>query len=162
MFEFLKFGKFDKFDFIELRQNKEWILKNFPDPDDFDSATFLKPSINIWQYGKFEFHFSNNQLYMIFSDHFQSDFKGEKFNAGENIELQPWIFENPSQLTLNFIMQIFVKEDIDFEKITTPDNIIVKTQGGIKLYFADDYDPEGGPIGKDPNQFILHAFALTN
>lgn len=159
MFEFLKFGKFD---FIELGQSKEWILRNFTDPDDFNIDTFLKPTISIWQYGKFEFHFSKNQLYMIFSDHFQSNYKGEQFNAGESIAVQPWIFENPAQLTLNFVMQIFVTENIDFEKITTPHNIMIKTQGGVRLYFADDYDQTGELIGKDPNQFMLHAFGLTN
>ncbi len=64
----LDFFKSGIFDFIKLGQSKDWILANFPDPDDFGMGKDLK-SAAIWRYGNIEFYFSNEILVMIFSDY---------------------------------------------------------------------------------------------
>ena len=43
------------FDCIRIGENKEWILNNFPDPDNFNDMNY---SMSIWTYGSIEFHFN--------------------------------------------------------------------------------------------------------
>lgn len=151
MFDFLKTGKFD---FIKIGQTQEWILNNFPDPDDFDGKVLPN---DIWRYGMFEFNFSHHKLTHIFSDHFQHDRFGKTFNAGENIDINPWIFANPKQLTLMFVMQELTKQYIDFDKKTENYWVGLTTQGGVRLMFEIPEDSENA----DPNEFLMMAFSFN-
>lgn len=150
MFDFLQTGKFD---FIEIGQTQEWILNNFPNPDDFDGKVLPN---DIWRYGMLEFNFSHHKLTHIFSDHFQHDRFGKTFNAGENIDINPWIFANPKQLTLMFVMQELTKQHIDFDKKTENYWIGLTTQGGVRLMFEIPEDSENA----DPNEFLMMAFSF--
>ena len=49
--DLLAFLKSSQFDFIKLGQSKEWILANFPDPDDFGEQ-MLNPKWPIWTYDR--------------------------------------------------------------------------------------------------------------
>lgn len=150
MFEFLKMGKFD---YIEIGQTQAWILNNFPDPDDFNGKLLAR---DIWRYGMFEFNFSEHKLTHIFSDHFQHDRYGKQFNAGNTIDINPWIFAYPKQLTLQFVMQELTKHQIDFNKKTEKYWIGLTTQGGIKLMFEIPENSEN----TDPNTFLMVAFSF--
>ncbi|WP_066802052.1 hypothetical protein [Moraxella oblonga] len=152
MFEFLVKGKFDC---IELGQTQEWILNNFPDPNYYDGKSIL--GSEIWQYGKIEFHFYDNKLEQIFSDHFQSNYLGKKFNAGDEFIVKPWIFKNPKKLTLDYVMRKFVKLNIDFEKRTTSYSIELILKSGVKLIFQNPNDSKN----KNPNRYLMMAFVLN-
>lgn len=148
--DFLEFIKTGKFDCIKIGQTKEYILENFPKPDSIwdDYHT----SSNIWTYGNIEFHFSKNELYMIFSDHFNY----QKLNAGKHISIDRWIFERPRRLTLKNVIQELNTHHIDFQKTTTKLNIELKLNSGVILYFENHKDI----TDLDPNKFHLVAFAF--
>ncbi len=64
IYNFMMFGKFDS---IEIGQTKEWILNNFPNPDD-RIVQKRGQGFDIWRYGTIEFHFVGEELVLIFSD----------------------------------------------------------------------------------------------
>lgn len=152
MFLFITQGKFDC---IELGQTQEWILNNFPDPDNYDGKSLL--GSEIWLYGKIEFHFYDKKLEQIFSDHFQTDYLGKKFNAGDDILIKPWIFKSPKKLTLDFVMRKFVKLNIDFEKHTTSHSIDLVLKSGVKLIFQNPNESKN----RNPNRYLMTAFVLN-
>ena len=80
-----------KIDFIELGQSKEWILNNFPNPDDFGCGNTIQEA-KIWRYGSMEFHFDKERLTMIFSDYI------ENLSIGDNLILDKWILNKPRKL----------------------------------------------------------------
>ena len=117
-FDVIKYGKFD---YIKLGQTKEWILNNFPNPDEFDESDrfFMTKKCNIWTYGDLEFFFNKqNELYMIYCDSFNG-LNGDKWvsneiNGGVFLRLDKWIFEKVRKLTLPFVIENFLINDIDF------------------------------------------------
>ena len=130
-FDLIKYGKFD---YIKLGQTKEWILNNFPNPDEFDENNnfFMTKKCNIWRYGDIEFFFNKqNELYMIFCDSFNGINGGKwlskEIDGGTFLRLDKWIFEKVRKLTLSYVIENFLLNDIDF---TTKCNQIT---GGIEL-----------------------------
>lgn len=148
--DFLEFFKTGKFDYLKLGQTKEWILNNFPEPD----STFenKKGGFDIWAYGDLELHFKDNQLILIFSDYWSEN----KINAGNHILLKPWIFEDTSKLTLNFVLKALNTNHIDYTKKTTSLSIVLYLENGIELTFESTSDI----ANSDPNNFKLSAFGL--
>ena len=100
MEDFIKNGKFD---YIQIGQSKEWILNNFPDPDGYFSMSYKD---SIWKYGTIEFHFSENQLFMIFCEQLSlPDENGIKINK--------WIFDR-RPLTMLECIRILNDERLSF------------------------------------------------
>jgi hypothetical protein len=97
-----------KFDFIKLGKTKEWILQNFPAPDDVSTGRQ-----DIWRYGNIEFHFANNVLEFVLSDYVL------ELDAGTQISLDKWILQPTYTLTLKDIISELNKEQIPFAKIYT-------------------------------------------
>lgn len=149
MFAFFAKGKFDC---IELGQSQEWILNNFPDPEHI--GTF-NHGCEIWLYGKIEFHFKNKILQMIFSDHFQNTYYGVDFHAGNDIEMNAWIFDNPKNLTLINTIQILNNHGIDYQKTTTNYNINLVLSSGVVLGF---YDENGERKLPHYNNYLMQTF----
>lgn len=147
--DFLEFIKTGRFDCIKLGQKKDYILNNFKNPDSVWNDTSEN---SIWLYGNIEFHFAENELYMIFSDHFNH----EKLNAGEHISIDRWIFERPRRLSLKNVIQELNTHSIDFHKNTTKLNIELKLNSGVILYFENHKDI----TDLDPNQYHLIAFSF--
>ncbi len=102
--EFFLYGKFD---FIELGQSKEWILNNFPNPDDFGSGNTIQKA-KVWRYGNLEFHFEKDRLNMIFSDYI------DNLSIGNNLILEKWILKKPSKLFLKNVINKLNKQKMDF------------------------------------------------
>jgi len=104
LFTFLKNGKFD---YIKLGQTKEWIINNFPDPDDTYKDNYNSP---IWFYGNIEFHFNDdNKLFLIYTDHI------DNLNGGQNLILDKWIFNRPKELTIENVTRQLTKEQISYK-----------------------------------------------
>jgi hypothetical protein len=104
LLEFIKSGRFD---YIKLGQTKEWILNNFPDPDGFAES----PEVSrhpIWQYGNIKFHFTQDQLTLIYSDYIDT------LDGGESLELYEWIFTEPRKLTLAYVTAQLNQQRISF------------------------------------------------
>lgn len=152
MLEFLKTGKFD---YLEIGQTQGWILNNFPEPDNYVERTKFQKGVDIWLYGKIELHFYDEKLQMIFSDHFQSDIWGKDFHAGEAIDIKPWLFEHPKDLTLLYVMKQLNAQAIDFKKVTTQWYIHLVLQSGVVLGF---YDENGENKLHNYNDYLMQTF----
>jgi hypothetical protein len=118
--DFLKYGKFD---YIKLGQTKEWILNNFPDPDDY--------SKNIFKYGDIEFHFKDGILFLIFSEYFSN----LKLDGGKNINIINWIFNTLNELTLINIIKLLNENGINYTKKEQEWFIELKLERGVKIIF---------------------------
>lgn len=147
LLEFIKNGKFD---YIKLGQTKEWIINNFPDPDGF-STDFLSPKCTIWTYGNIEFHFDKtNKLFLIFSDYLH------ELDGGESLDLNKWVFEDYSKLTLMYVLTQLNRQKIDYCKACDHFGVTIKTNGGVELSFAKDSDE----VVSDHNHLQLNSFGL--
>ena len=108
LFDFIKSGKFDC---IKIGQTREWILNNFPNPDGFnDGGNWRNGEFEIFTYGDFELHFSNDILFLIFAD-----FAGE-FDPGKSLLFSnKWFFEkDTSQLNVSFVINELIAKRINF------------------------------------------------
>ena len=155
--EFLKFGKFD---YIKLGQTKSWILNNFPDPDDFNHTYFLSGKCSIWRYGNIEFHFDNDKLYLIYSDYLND------LDGGKYIQLNKWILEDSTKLTLLEVLRKLNEEDIDYHKYRESNLITLKLDSGVVLSFENlqPTDPQFKNLQTDkevnPNDTQMVSFAF--
>ena len=140
--DFLKYGKFD---YIKLGQTKDWILNNFPDPDD-QSKSILK-------YGDIEFHFDENILFLIFSE----DFNNFELNGGKKINVINWIFNELSELTLINVLKLLNEKDINYKKDENKWFIKIRLESGVELTFDND---EIENLNK--NNYIMKTIGLID
>ena len=142
-FDLIKHGKFD---YIKLGKTKEWILNNFPNPDEFEENDnfFMTKKCNIWTYGDIEFFFNEkNELYMIFCDSFNGIGAGNKWlsheiDGGASLQLDKWIFEKVRKLTLPYVIENFLINNIDFTtkcNQTTRSIELKTTNNTVSLHF---------------------------
>lgn len=150
--DLLAFFKTGKFDYLKIGQTKEWILHNFPDPDNTLPQEWVTTrGYDVWRYGHLELHFLEDKLHMIFSDYWDKN----GLDAGENITVKQWVFENSQELTLLFILEKLNNHQIDFTKKTTPLAISVLLYSGVELHFENENEEE-----IDDNQYLLTAFSF--
>jgi hypothetical protein len=147
--DFLDFFQTAKFDSIKLGQTREWILNNFPPPDERGE----NGNFEIWNYGGIEFHFENQILFLIYSDHW---YEG-KLTGGNNLKLDKWIFDDISKLNLRFVTESLNTHNIDFKKKTDNLGVLLRLNSGIELTFENVDDIEG----LDSNDFHLSSFGLV-
>ena len=147
--DFLDFFQTAKFDSIKLGQTREWILNNFPAPDEIGE----NGNFEIWNYGGIEFHFENQILFLIYSDHW---YEG-KLTGGNNLKLDKWIFDDISKLNLRFVIESLNTHNIDFKKKTDNLGVLLRLKSGIELTFENADDIEG----LDSNDFHLSSFGLV-
>ncbi|MEZ4886545.1 MAG: hypothetical protein R3E32_17540 [Chitinophagales bacterium] len=152
--DFIKMGKFD---LLKIGMTKSEILDIFPKPEDWAVAKNYTKS-NIWIYGNFEFHFVEDELYMIFNDYIDT------MDGGKSLELKKWIFTNERSKTLIEIMQIFNKDCVDFEKVgNSLGQVIIRVmESDVCLTFSlkDSFD-NPTTIKKEINDFELIAIHKT-
>lgn len=147
LLDFIKNGQFD---YIKLGQSKEWILNNFPDPDDF-SSDYLTSNYTIWRYGNIEFHFDkSNELILIYTDYLQD------LTGGESLDLDKWILEAYPKLNLAYVITKLNEQEIDYCK--SSNDIGITTQSGVCLSFAKDFDDKTS----NPNQLQMTSLSLSN
>lgn len=134
LWEFVRNGKFD---ILKIGQSREWVLNNFPKPDFFENGESWKNGeFEIFSYGDFELHFSNDILFMIFAD-----FTG-KVNGGKSLVFSDkWILKKEtSKLNLTYVIDKLLKEKIDFstKRDDKLNSIILKTTKNIEIHFEAD------------------------
>ncbi len=95
-----------KFDCLELGCSKEWILHNFPDPDDWGTRPRFEEA-TLWRYGNLELHFNGDILSMIFTGYIQ-DLVG-----GESLRLDKWIFAGVPAPTLERVAHQLNLDGVD-------------------------------------------------
>ena len=149
--DLLTFFKFGHFDFIKLGQTKEWILRNFPDPDDFGPA-LLSPKWPIWTYDRFEFHFdTSNRLTAIYTDYLA------ELPHNNRLQITPWILDQVDKLTLLYVLGELNKHAIYYEKQTGPHGVGLLLRSGLRLSFT----PPEEPGVATPNEFKLTSLQLS-
>ena len=149
LFKFVIKGEFD---YIETGQTKEWILNNFPDPDQIGD---MGHGLYIWLYGNIEFHFDKEILFAIWCDNFT------KLNAGKNINLNKWIFDNVKKLTVSKMINILNRNKLNFTLVHKYESVIIRIlDSGVDLYFSPEYNDEH--INKDTDNLCFAAFGLSH
>jgi hypothetical protein len=149
--DLLAFLNFGKLDFIKLGQSKEWILANFPDPDDFGEY-MLGPKWPIWTYNRLEFHFDQrNELVLIYTDYLDA------IKSNNRFEVKPWIFEDVSKLTLLFVQAELNENAIDYHKLTGAYGVLLRLKSGVELSFAS---LDESALLK-PNDLMMTALSLN-
>jgi len=148
----LDFIRSGRFDCLKLGQTKEWILNNFPDPNDIGIGDTLL-NAKIWFYGNIELHFDEDGLFLIFSDHIID------LDGGQFLALNKWILDDPADLTLSNFISNLNAEHIDFSKKTEQldlEYIRLKiSKSNVQLTFIQDEDKS-----YSPSEFRLSAFSL--
>ena len=105
--DLLQFFKTGKFDYLKLGQTKQWILNNFPDPDQAGHDHYSNP---IWFYGDIELHFGNDEkLFLIYSEYIDT------LEGGPSLRLDKWILNEPEKLTLEYVIRHLNKERVSFK-----------------------------------------------
>lgn len=151
--DFLDFFKTGKFDCLKLGQSKEWILNNFPNPDSSFDLESQKNGFDIWTYNDIELHFENDILFLIYSDHWHE----WKLEGGENLNLDKWIFDDISRLTLNYVLESLNSHNIDYKKKTDNLGVLLRLNSGIELTFENIEDIDS----LDSNSFHITSFGLV-
>jgi hypothetical protein len=104
--DLLEFFRTGKFDCLKLGQTKEWILNNFPDPDEAN----LHKDWPIWFYGNIELHFREDEtLFLIYTDYIDT------LEGGPSLILDKWILDEPANLRLECVIHHLNRERIGFK-----------------------------------------------
>lgn len=135
---FIKTGQFD---YVKLGMSREELVRILPFPDDYGTENQLERA-SIWRYGNFDFFFDAfGALDKIFNDNLND------LDGGKTFHLKKWIFENPENLTLEFVLNSFNTLNMDYEKQSNSINqITIKViRSGVKLVFEDVYQQNINP-----------------
>ena len=124
----------ETFECVRLGVTKEWLSKNFPEPDGYLADESAETS-NIWRYGNLEFHFYKDILYMIFTDYV------EYVDGGPKLDLDPWILKSGESSFLMDWVQLLTQENRDFQvaqksEINQTHIILRDENNGPKLSFV--------------------------
>ena len=153
--DILTFFKTGKFDILKPGQTKEWILNNFPDPDEYGMGDFLMEA-KIWFYGNIELHFDKAELFLICSEYVN------QLEGGQSINLNTWILSGLNTLTLQFVIEHLNNERIDFTKFNDKvleDYVRIHlTDSQIQLTFIGEDDNSNRIV--NPNLYRLAGFSL--
>ncbi len=143
--EFITLGKFDC---IEIGQTKEWILHNFPDPDDIMAGKSVDNSA-IWRYGNIEFHFIEDKLGMIFCDYIRD------MDGGDSLDLDASFFHNLNSLTFSSISNKLTSLQVNYsiEHKLLFNQVILKVS---EKNFNMTFEKINHEIN-DPNNFLIFA-----
>ena len=99
-------------------------------------ASFKSAGAEILKYGAFEFHFFQDEIFMIFSDHFRSeplDFGGDR--AGQ-IEIEPWILSGcPAPIDLAAVKGALNRKRIEYRECTRDDGLELNLSSSVTLAF---------------------------
>jgi len=97
-------------------------------------ASFKSAGAEILKYGAFEFHFFQDEIFMIFSDHFRSeplDFGGGR---AQQIEIEPWIFSG-APIDLATVKSALNRERIEYCERATDEGLELSLNSGVTLAF---------------------------
>ncbi|MCJ8281604.1 MAG: hypothetical protein MJK14_17535 [Rivularia sp. ALOHA_DT_140] len=144
--EFITLGKFD---FIKIGQTKEWILNNFPEPDDFGGGKSIDDA-TIWRYGNIEFHFIEDKLEMIFCDYIQDMIGGDSLELNVSFlhKLKNLTFDSISKKMMSLKVNYSVRHELSLDQV-----ILKVAQSNIYMaFYRMNHEIN------DPNNFLLFAF----
>lgn len=152
--DLLHFLRTGEFNIIRLGQTKNWILENFPEPDNCIPGLAYQEA-SIWRYGDIEFHFDKNELFLICTESFKN------ISGGKSLKIINWLDELSQIFTLEFIIKHLNSEKIDFELVNDKmlKNYVRLTllESGVKMTFIGEIKFR---IIKNRNRYRLAAISL--
>lgn len=114
-------------------------------------ASFKSAGAEILKYGAFEFHFFQDEIFMIFSDHFRSEPLNFGSGRAQQIEIEPWIFSG-APIGLAAVKGALNRERIDYRERPTDDGLELSLSSGVTLAFESLGEPN------EPRGYELAAF----
>lgn len=167
--DILEVFKSGKFEFIKPGQTKEWILNNFPDPDDFEAGKTL-PTADLWSYGDIDFYFHGGHLTQIFTDDIDT------LDGGEKITIKKWILDKPNTLSVQFVIQNLISTRVSFlVKHHLLEHVSQTSVGLVESCVHLNFQPIDSEVSKrfdeldksdkkriNPNTYVLCSITLMN
>lgn len=164
--DLLQVFKAGKFDYLKIGQTREWILRNFPEPDDYQTGHTIYTAC-FWNYGNITLFFDGDLLSQISSAHIDS------LDSGEKIHLDKWILDGSVSLTLENVTRHLVKERINFQVKHFLGEYVCQTSVGLLDSFVhlafqpedietDNYEQWFKTDRKkiNPNKHVLSSLAI--
>jgi len=147
----LEFFRSAKFDCLKLGESRDFVLKNFPEPESDWDADLQSGGFDIWTYGNIELHFEKDELILIFSDDLRD------LHGGKDLRVNRWILDDPAKLNLAYVLHTLNEEKIDYKKQSDALGVVVRLASGVELTFENIDDAEG----VSPNNYQMTSFGLV-
>ena len=99
-------------------------------------ASFKSAGAEILRYGAFEFHFFQDEIFMIFSDHFRSEPLNFGGGRAQQIQIEPWILSGcPAPMGLAAVKGALNRERIEYRERATDEGLKLDLSSGVTLAF---------------------------
>lgn len=108
----------------------------------------------ILKYGDIEFHFSDDELVMIFCDSLK--FLYEDLNVGTAIDFDAWIFKKQRVYSFQEVVQELKKENINYSVQKSNDSVEMLLESGVRLIY--EYDDT---LALEEDNIMLIGFELS-
>ncbi|MBN6709651.1 hypothetical protein JFL47_11620 [Haemophilus haemoglobinophilus] len=128
----LDFFKTGKFGYVELGFSKSQVISFIGK----NTKIYYCISGEILKYGDMEFHFSDDELVMIFCDSLK--FLYGDLNLGKEIDFEPWIFKKNKIYSFKQIQEELEKENIIFIIKESNNSIEILLESGVKFIFENE------------------------
>ena len=159
MLAFLRTGEFGP---IKLGISRAELQGCLGDPKNWGPHPKAKTHASIWKYGdiEFHFHFKEDTLAGIFTDHISA------LKGGSAIDLNPWIIDG--NLTLKQALREFEEAGVSCKRIDwtlDDDTERFRVGAGVEVTFADsryDSDPDKELRPLAPADRTFHGFSYSS
>lgn len=110
--------------------------------------------LSIWLYGHLEFHFDDEQLFMIWCDNL------DPVDSGDSIRLEKWILNDYATQNLTTVFNTLIGERVDMQVVHQSPNtaLLHINPSRVTLWFETDDDSD--PAGQ--KAYLLRAFSLIH
>ena len=148
----------ERFECVQLGATKEWLSKNFPEPDNCFPGEDPKTA-DIWQYVNLEFHFYKDVLFMIFTDNVDT------IDAGPKLQLDSWILKEGAPTYFSDWIFVLNREGLDFTVVQKQEidqtHIIMSGESEGSVLSFVWLDSEHGPENGNPRLSAIHFMSRS-
>jgi len=118
-------------------------------------ASFKSAGAEILRYGAFEFHFFQDEIFMIFSDHFRSEPLNFGGGRAQQIQIEPWILSGcPAPMGLAAVKGALNRERIEYRERARDEGLELSLSSGVTLAF-ESFSGLGEPRGYELAAFWM-------
>ena len=118
-------------------------------------ASFKSAGAEILRYGAFEFHFFQDEIFMIFSDHFRSEPLNFGGGRAQQIQIEPWILSGcPARMGVAAVKGALNRERIEYRERARDEGLELSLSSGVTLAF-ESFSGLGEPRGYELAAFWM-------
>ena len=118
-------------------------------------ASIKSAGAEILRYGAFEFHFFQDEIFMIFSDHFRSEPLNFGGGRAQQIQIEPWILSGcPAPMGLAAVKGALNRERIEYRERARDEGLELSLSSGVTLAF-ESFSGLGEPRGYELAAFWM-------